>query len=71
MATKKQSYETMLKKLENIVLQMENEDLKLEDRIKNYENGIKLSQSLFETLNEMEGKISILKDGIEENFIEE
>ncbi|WP_142414877.1 exodeoxyribonuclease VII small subunit [Hathewaya massiliensis] len=71
MATKKQSYETMLKNLENIVLKMENEDLNLEDRIKSYEEGIKLSQNLFKTLNEMEGKVSILKDGVEENFLQE
>lgn len=68
MAGKKQSYETMLKKLEAIVDKMENDQLTLEERMKNYEEGIKLSNNLSKILNTMEGKISILQDGKEEEF---
>ncbi|CAM3013102.1 exodeoxyribonuclease VII small subunit [Hathewaya histolytica] len=71
MAGKKQSYETMIKKLEDIVGKMDNSDLKLEDRIKNYEEGIKLSQNLFKILDDMEGKINILRNGEENSFLEE
>lgn len=68
MAGKKQSYETMLKKLEAIVDKMENDELTLEERMKNYEEGMKLSNNLSKLLNAMEGKISILRDGKEEEF---
>ncbi|AWZ48268.1 exodeoxyribonuclease VII small subunit [Hathewaya limosa] len=68
MAGKKQSYETMLKKLEAIVDKMENDQLTLEERMKNYEEGMKLSNNLSKILNTMEGKISILQDGKEEEF---
>lgn len=70
MATKKQSYETLMKKLEEIVFKMENEELTLQDRMKFYEEGMKITENLNTILTEMEGKISILNKGKEEEFLE-
>lgn len=70
MATKKQSYETLMKKLEEIVFKMENEELTLQDRMKFYEEGMKITENLNTILSEMEGKISILNKGKEEEFLE-
>lgn len=70
MATKKQSYEILMKKLEDIVFKMENEELTLQDRMKFYEEGMKITENLNTILREMEGKISILNKGKEEEFLE-
>lgn len=69
MAKKSESFETMIKKLEDIVALMDTGQLNLEDSIKNYEEGVKLCNKLFKTLNEFEGKIKILSEGKEEDFI--
>lgn len=68
MPKKTESYEEMLIKLEDIVKKMENEQLSLEDTMKNYEEGIKLSNKLYKLLNETEGKIKILADQEEKDF---
>lgn len=69
MAKKSESFETMMKKLEDIVDVMDRGQLNLEESIKNYEEGIKLCNKLFKTLNEFEGKIKILSENKEEEFI--
>lgn len=68
MARKKQDYESMMEKLEAIVNKMENNELSLEEALKNYEEGIKLSSNLYKILNEAEGKIKILSGQGEKNF---
>ncbi|PJI09940.1 MULTISPECIES: exodeoxyribonuclease VII small subunit [Clostridium] len=65
---KKESYETMMKELENIVSSMENEELTLDDTMKNYEDGVKLCNKLYKILNKAEGKIKILTQEGEEDF---
>ncbi|WP_392486392.1 exodeoxyribonuclease VII small subunit [Haloimpatiens sp. FM7315] len=66
---KQKSYEEMMKELENIVRLME-EDLSLESSMKNYENGIKIYHKMYKILNEAEGKIKIIKDKEEKDFLE-
>lgn len=60
MPRKKESYENKLLKLTKIVDTMENDQLTLEESMKNYEEGIKLCNDLYKTLNDFEGKIKIL-----------
>ncbi|SHJ66128.1 Exodeoxyribonuclease VII small subunit [Hathewaya proteolytica DSM 3090] len=68
MATKKQSYEECITQLEDIVSKMEKPDLTLEERMKLYEEGMKLSGVINKLLNGMESKIVILNKGEEEDF---
>ena len=46
MAKKKESYEDLLLKLEDIIAKMENGDLSLDEAIKYYETGMKTCNSL-------------------------
>lgn len=66
---KKKSYEDMMNELNSIVEKMQNKDLSLDESLKNYEKGMKLYYKLYKMLNEMEGKIKILNENIEENFV--
>ena len=62
---RKESYEEMLNNLQDILSKMESNELPLEELMKEYENGVKLINKLYKTLNSLEGKISIIKDDIE------
>ncbi|WP_139904280.1 exodeoxyribonuclease VII small subunit [Clostridium thermarum] len=68
MAKKKESYEEIMEKLEEIILRMEKGDLSLDDSIKHYEEGMKSCNKLYKMLNEAEGKIKILNNGAEIDF---
>jgi len=68
MAKKNESYEEQLEKLEKIVDKMDNGELSLIDAMKDYEEGIKLCNKLYKTLNEAEGKIKIITENNEEDF---
>ncbi|MDF2503330.1 MULTISPECIES: exodeoxyribonuclease VII small subunit [Clostridium] len=68
MASRNESYESMIKKLEDIVSSMETKELTLQDTMKSYENGVKLCNKLYKYLNDAEGKIKILSGEQEENF---
>lgn len=70
MARKKESYESMLKQLEQIVNKMDSETLSLEESLKNYEEGIRLCKELNKTLNETEQKVKILTSEGEQIFTE-
>lgn len=70
MASKSESYEVMLEKLNKIVNAMEKEELTLDGTVKNYEEGIKLCNKLYKYLNDAEGKIKILSGGEEKDFLE-
>uniref|UniRef100_A9A7N0 Exonuclease VII small subunit n=1 Tax=Methanococcus maripaludis (strain C6 / ATCC BAA-1332) TaxID=444158 RepID=A9A7N0_METM6 len=65
------NYEELIEKLENIVNSMENDELSLEEAMKNYEDGIKLSNKLYKILNEAEGKIKLLTENGEIDFNDE
>jgi len=54
------SFETSMETLEKIVHELESGDLSLEDSIKKFEEGIKLSKQCAKKLDETEKKISLL-----------
>jgi exodeoxyribonuclease VII small subunit len=54
------SFEESLKRLEQIVAQLERGDLPLEDSIKLFEEGTRLSEECKKHLEEAEGKVEIL-----------
>jgi exodeoxyribonuclease VII small subunit len=58
MAEKK--FETALKELEQIVEQLEDSDVSLDDALKLFEKGIKLSQFCSARLDEAEQKVELL-----------
>jgi len=60
MAEKKQTFETALKELERIVRRLEEGDLPLEDSLKLFEDGVKLSRECQERLNQAERRIEVL-----------
>ncbi len=68
MPRKSESYETMMEKLEEIVKDMDSGELSLQENMKKYEEGIKLTNKLYKTLNEAEGKIKLLTDLGEKEF---
>lgn len=68
MAKKNETYENMITKLEEIANVMDNEQLTLEESMKYYEEGIKLCNKLYKTLNDAEAKIKILVSNNEEEF---
>lgn len=71
MPKKAESYEEIMQRLESIVNKMDSSELSLSESMKNYEEGIKLCNILYKTLNEAEEKIKILTEQGEQNFIEE
>ncbi|MBU3155234.1 exodeoxyribonuclease VII small subunit [Clostridium estertheticum] len=68
MAKKKESYETMMERLEKIVEVMDSNEVTLEGTMVNYEEGVKLCNDLYKILNDTEGKIKILTDEGEKDF---
>ncbi len=54
------NFEDSLKKLEGIVVQLEQGDLPLEDSIKLFEEGVSLSAICKQELDSAEGKVQIL-----------
>lgn len=62
---KKESYEDMINNLQDILNKMENNELPLEELMKEYETGVKLINKLYKTLNSLEGKLTVIKDNIE------
>ncbi len=69
---KKQSFETSLKELEEIVEQLETSDLTLDETLAKYESGIKIYKQCYQLLEKAEKKINILlKNSIGETRSEE
>ena len=60
MAEKKQTFETSLESLEKIVRKLEDGDLSLEESLKLFEDGVKLSRECQERLNQAERRIEVL-----------
>lgn len=69
MAKKKESYETMMERLEVIVDLMEVNEITLEETMSSYEEGVKICNSLYKILNDTEGKIKILTAQGESDFM--
>lgn len=59
---KKESYEEMLAKLQEILDSLESDELNLEQSMKAYEDGVKLVNKLNKTLSTLESKITVIKD---------
>ncbi|MBP1743595.1 MAG: xseB [Firmicutes bacterium] len=68
MAKKSETYEAQLEMLEKIVEKMDSGEVSLADSMKDYEEGIKLCNMLYKTLNEAEGRIRIISGNSEEEF---
>lgn len=68
-------YDEGLKRLEEIVEQLDNKELSLEDNIKLYEEGVKLHKKLKHILDTERGNIKLIKEDkevdVELNFLEE
>ncbi len=61
---KQKTFEASLQELEKIVRSLENGDLPLEESLKLFEDGVKISRECQERLNQAERRIEILmKDG--------
>ncbi|WP_315074576.1 exodeoxyribonuclease VII small subunit [uncultured Clostridium sp.] len=67
---KKESYEEMLAKLQEVLNNLENDEINLEDSMKSYEEGVKLVNKIYKTLDSYESKISVIKDDVEVEFSE-
>ncbi len=59
-STKEPTFEQRLAELEDIVRMLDAEDLPLEEAIKHYETGVKLSGALNQTLDSIQRKIEVL-----------
>ncbi|MFC1807497.1 exodeoxyribonuclease VII small subunit [Candidatus Omnitrophota bacterium] len=55
-----QKFEDALRELETIVDNLENGDLNLDEAIKKYEEGMKLSGSCYKKLQEIQKKVEVL-----------
>ena len=62
---KKESYNDMLNNLESILSKLENEELNLEDAMKEYEKGSKIVNKLYKTLDALEWKFLTIKESTE------
>lgn len=62
---KKESYNDMLNNLEVILSTLENEELSLEDAMREYEKGSKIVNKLYKTLDALEGKFLTIKENAE------
>jgi exodeoxyribonuclease VII small subunit len=60
MSPKQQTFESSLGELEKIVRKLEDGDLSLEESLKLFEDGVKLSRDCQETLSKAERRIEIL-----------
>jgi len=66
---KAKSFEEELLELEQLVSSLERGDVPLDEAMKTFENGMKLSKNLVQTLNAAEEKIAkIMKDNQEQSF---
>ena len=66
----KQTFEKALKKLEQIVQELESGDLPLEKAIDKFEEGVQLSKFCSHILDETEKRITILMQDAEGNVFE-
>ena len=54
-------FENKLKEIENIVNKLENPDLSMDDGVKLYEQGTHLAKECLAELNNVKGKINVIK----------
>ena len=63
-----QTFEQCMKRLEQIVSQLERGDISLEESIKIYEEGVLLSRQCMDRLNQAELKLKTLTESAEGTF---
>lgn len=68
MSKKSKNFETSLKRLQEISELLDSESVSLEESIKLYEEGIKLSKECYSTLEKAELKVKSLNDELEEEL---
>ena len=54
-----------LKKIEEIVSTMENPDLSINEGVKLYEQGVKLAKECLSELNDVKGKINVIRKDLD------
>lgn len=64
----KQTFESAMKRLESIVQELESGDLSLDEALKKFQDGVKLSKFCSNKLDETEKKVSILLKDEEGNI---
>lgn len=64
------SFEEKMLNLELIKKDLEKDDLSLDDAVKKFEDGMKISRECREILDNAEKKITILLEGKEKDFVQ-
>lgn len=64
------SFEDKMLNLELIKKDLEKDDLSLDDAVKKFEDGMKISKECREILDNAEKKITILLEGEEKDFVQ-
>ncbi len=62
------NFDQAMKELNKIATKLENQNTSLEECIELYEKGVQLSKTCTELLQKAQSKLTLLKDGKEENF---
>ena len=65
---KELTFEESMEKLEEIANELEKNDLSLDESIKKFEEGMKISKHCKDIIDKAEKKITILVDGKEDDF---
>ena len=66
--SKELTFEESMEKLEEIANELEKNDLSLDESIKKFEEGMKISKHCKDIIDKAEKKITILVDGKEDDF---
>ena len=64
------SFEERMSNLEIIKRELEKDDLSLDEAVKKFEDGMKISRECREILDNAEKKITILLEGEEKDFVQ-
>ena len=64
------NFEDNMKKLQDVASKLEDQNLSMDDGLKLYEEGVQLATDCYKYLNEVKGKINILKQDLDK-FVEE
>jgi len=65
---KNENFELKLKRLEEIVSILENDEISLDESLKLFEEGVSISKELNDKLLEVKGKIEVIKKDAEEKI---
>lgn len=58
-------FEAKIKELQNITTKMEDANLSMSEGIKLYEDGIKIAKECYEELNNLKGKVNVIKQDLD------